>query len=117
MIYLTQEDNSPVVWLIEVPVSQGYTVVVLCLQSSLVLYDPLLCIKQVDKLRHAYPPFVNYFEKTKEKLAACTKSNHRFYAFMKVCQRRPECGRQLLPDLMMNIVQRLPRIELLLQRE
>jgi len=78
----------------------------------------LACIcQQVEKLRHAYPPFVNYFEKTKEKITQCTKSDHRFYAFMKVCQRRPECGRQSLPDLLMNIVQRLPRIELLLQRK
>ena len=72
---------------------------------------------QVEKLRSAYPPFVNYFEKTKEKIAACMKNNHRFHAFMKVCERKPECGRQGLADLMMNIVQRLPRIELLLQRK
>ena len=45
------------------------------------------------------------------------KNNHRFHAFMKVCERKPECGRQGLADLMMNIVQRLPRIELLLQRK
>ncbi|XP_067948409.1 protein ECT2-like isoform X2 [Watersipora subatra] len=75
-----------------------------------------IILSKIEQLRQAYPPFVNYYEKTKEKIASCIRSNHRFYAFIKVCERKPECGRQSLPDLMMNIVQRLPRIELLLQQ-
>lgn len=32
----------------------------------------------------AYPPFVNYFEQTKETIAKCDKTNTRFHAFLKV---------------------------------
>jgi len=38
----------------------------------------------------------------------------RFHAFLKVCQSKPECGRQSLQDLLIRPVQRLPSINLLL---
>ncbi|XP_033759920.1 protein ECT2-like isoform X1 [Pecten maximus] len=71
-------------------------------------------LKHADALLKAYPPFVNYFEQTKETIAKCDKTNPRFHAFLKVCQSKPECGRQTLTELLIRPVQRLPSISLLL---
>ncbi len=62
----------------------------------------------------AYPPYVNFFEDSKNMLVKCEKTNPRFFAFLKVCQSRPESGRQHLADLLMHPIQRLPRVILLL---
>ncbi|XP_053689992.1 protein ECT2 [Sabethes cyaneus] len=62
----------------------------------------------------AYPPYVNFFEQTKETLLQCDAGNPRFHAFLKINQAKPECGRQTLQDLMIRPVQRLPSISLLL---
>ncbi|XP_045200186.2 protein ECT2-like isoform X2 [Mercenaria mercenaria] len=70
--------------------------------------------KNADALVKAYPPFVNFFEDTKERIQKCDKSNPRFHAFLKVCQTKPECGRQTLTELLIRPVQRLPSITLLL---
>ena len=60
-------------------------------------------------LLKAYPPFVNFFENTKNKIQEVDKKNPRFHAFLKKCERRPECSRQSLTELMIRPVQRLPR--------
>ena len=65
-------------------------------------------------LLKAYPPFVNFFENTKNKITEVDKRNPRFHAFLKKCERRPECSRQSLTELMIRPVQRLPSISLLL---
>ena len=39
---------------------------------------------QADALLKCYPPFVNYFEKTKETIHNCDKEKPRFHAFLKV---------------------------------
>jgi protein ECT2 len=65
-------------------------------------------------LTKAYPPYVNFFEQMKETLLLCDQQNPRFHAFLKICQAKPECGRQSLQDLMIRPVQRLPSISLLL---
>ena len=65
-------------------------------------------------LLKAYPPFVNFFENTKNKIQEVDKRNPRFHAFLKKCERRPECSRQSLTELMIRPVQRLPSISLLL---
>ncbi|XP_052217057.1 protein ECT2-like isoform X1 [Dreissena polymorpha] len=70
--------------------------------------------KNAEALVKAYPPFVNFFEDTKERIQKCDKSNPRFHAFLKVCQTKPECGRQTLTELLIRPVQRLPSITLLL---
>lgn len=44
----------------------------------------------------------------------CDAAKPRFHAFLKICQAKPECGRQFLQDLMIRPVQRLPSISLLL---
>ncbi|GFT90886.1 protein ECT2 [Nephila pilipes] len=62
----------------------------------------------------SYPPFVNFFEKTKEVLATCDATKPRFHAFLKRCQSKPECGRQTLQELLIRPVQRLPSVILLL---
>lgn len=62
-----------------------------------------------------YPPFVNYFEMTKEALMTSDKQYPRFHAFLKFNESRPECGRQTLAELLITPVQRIPRIILLLQ--
>ncbi|XP_061194759.1 protein ECT2-like isoform X2 [Saccostrea echinata] len=70
--------------------------------------------KHAEAMLKAYPPFVNYFEQTKETIAKCDKTNTRFHAFLKVCRSKPECGRQSLTELLIRPVQRLPSVSLLL---
>lgn len=65
----------------------------------------------------AYPPFINYFENMREMLLKCDQTKPRFHAFLKVCQTKPECGRQTLVELLIRPVQRLPSISLLLTGE
>ncbi|CAH1405037.1 unnamed protein product [Nezara viridula] len=62
----------------------------------------------------AYPPFVNFFETTREMLVKCDEQKPRFHAFLKARQTRAECGRQSLVELLIRPVQRLPSISLLL---
>ncbi|GAB1606611.1 protein ECT2-like isoform X1 [Argonauta hians] len=71
-------------------------------------------LKHADKLVKTYPPFVNFFEKTKESILECEKKNPRFHAFLKVSLNKPECGRQSLVELMIRPVQRLGSVILLL---
>jgi len=66
------------------------------------------------ELLKAYPTFVNFVERTKQKIAECDRRNPRFHAFLKKCERRPECHRQPLKELMIRPVQRLPSLTLLL---
>ncbi|XP_052783729.1 protein ECT2-like isoform X2 [Mya arenaria] len=70
--------------------------------------------ENAEALVKAYPPFVNFFEDTKERIKHCDKTQPRFHAFLKVCQTKPECGRQTLTELLIRPVQRLPSITLLL---
>lgn len=67
-----------------------------------------------EELVKVYPPFVNYFEMTKETVARCDRESPRFHAFLKACLSRPECGRQSLAELLIRPVQRLPSMNLLL---
>ncbi|XP_078734764.1 protein ECT2 isoform X1 [Lampetra fluviatilis] len=62
----------------------------------------------------AYPPFVNFFEMSKETIGNCEKQNPRFHAFLKINQAKPQCGRQSLKELLIRPVQRLPSVGLLL---
>ncbi|EFN72495.1 Protein ECT2 [Camponotus floridanus] len=62
----------------------------------------------------AYPPYVNFFENTKQMLEECDQNKPRFHAFLKNCQTIPECGRQSLKELLIKPIQRLPSINLLL---
>ena len=62
-----------------------------------------------------YPPFVNFFESSKETIESCEARHPRFHAFLKINQSKKECGRQTLAQLLINPVQRVPRIILLLQ--
>ncbi|BFZ06676.1 hypothetical protein BsWGS_09714 [Bradybaena similaris] len=72
-------------------------------------------LNRAEELTKAYPPFVNFFEKTKETIQRCDNSNPRFHAFLKLCLSKPECGRQSLQELLIRPVQRLPSVILLLQ--
>ncbi|GAB6020167.1 hypothetical protein CHUAL_002893 [Chamberlinius hualienensis] len=71
-------------------------------------------VKYSQELLKAYPPFVNFFEKTKEMLLKCDATKPRFHAFLKICQGKHEFGRQSLVELLIRPVQRLPSIILLL---
>ncbi|XP_043258171.1 protein ECT2-like isoform X2 [Colletes latitarsis] len=71
-------------------------------------------LKFAPDLVKAYPSYVNFFENTKEMLDQCDQNKPRFHAFLKVCQTKPECGRQSLKELLIKPVQRLPSISLLL---
>jgi hypothetical protein len=69
---------------------------------------------QTDALLKSYPPFVNFYEKTKDAIVNCDKGKPRFHAFLKIAQTKPECGRQTLVELLIRPVQRLPSTLLLL---
>lgn len=69
---------------------------------------------QAGELQKAYPPFINFFEKSKEALEQCESNNPRFHAFLMIRQSQPECGRQTLKELLIRPVQRLPSVSLLL---
>lgn len=72
-------------------------------------------LNRAEELMKAYPPFVNFFENTKETIQKCDANNPRFHAFLKLCMSKPECGRQTLQELLIRPVQRLPSVVLLLQ--
>ena len=46
-------------------------------------------LQNADALLKCYPPFVNYFEKTKETIQTCDKEKPRFHAFLKVKATMP----------------------------
>ncbi|XP_046640377.1 protein ECT2-like [Daphnia pulicaria] len=73
-----------------------------------------LILKHSHDLVKAYPPFVNFFEQTKEVLSMSDRSKPRFHAFLKLGQSNPKCRRQSLQELLIRPVQRLPSISLLL---
>lgn len=55
-----------------------------CFYSVLSVINSDWCTFQAEAMLKAYPPFVNYFEQTKETITKCDKSNTRFHAFLKV---------------------------------
>jgi len=71
-------------------------------------------LDNADALLKTYPPFVNFYEKTKDAILNCDKIKPRFHAFLKIAQSKPECGRQTLVELLIRPVQRLPSTLLLL---
>uniref|UniRef100_A0ABM5G3S4 Protein ECT2 isoform X2 n=1 Tax=Pogona vitticeps TaxID=103695 RepID=A0ABM5G3S4_9SAUR len=71
-------------------------------------------LKYSKDLLRTYPPFVNFFEMSKETITKCEKQKPRFHAFLKINQAKPECGRQSLAELLIRPVQRLPSVALLL---
>ncbi|KAM4887688.1 protein ECT2 isoform 2-T2 [Thomomys bottae] len=77
------------------------------------IFDVHTKIKSKDLVK-TYPPFVNFFEMSKETIIKCEKQKPRFHAFLKINQAKPECGRQSLVELLIRPVQRLPSVALLL---
>ncbi|XP_051929319.1 protein ECT2 isoform X1 [Hippocampus zosterae] len=73
-----------------------------------------IILKYSKELVKAYPPFVNFFEMSKDTIVRCEKQKPRFHAFLKINQAKPECGRQALVELLIRPVQRLPSVALLL---
>ncbi|XP_076134011.1 protein ECT2 isoform X2 [Alosa pseudoharengus] len=73
-----------------------------------------IILKYSKELVKAYPPFVNFFEMSKETIVRCERQKPRFHAFLKINQAKPECGRQTLVELLIRPVQRLPSVVLLL---
>ncbi|XP_072295050.1 protein ECT2 isoform X2 [Eucyclogobius newberryi] len=73
-----------------------------------------IILKYSKDLVRTYPPFVNFFEMSKETIVRCEKLKPRFHAFLKINQSKPECGRQTLVELLIRPVQRLPSVALLL---
>uniref|UniRef100_A0A673ILD7 Epithelial cell transforming 2 n=1 Tax=Sinocyclocheilus rhinocerous TaxID=307959 RepID=A0A673ILD7_9TELE len=73
-----------------------------------------IILKYSRELVKAYPPFVNFFEMSKETIVRCERQKPRFHAFLKINQAKPECGRQTLGELLIRPVQRLPSVALLL---
>ena len=53
-----------------------------------------------------YPPFVNYFEMTKETVTRCDRDVPRFHAFLKVKSAISTNGHAHSPPVLINISQR-----------
>ncbi|XP_072034093.1 protein ECT2-like [Amphiura filiformis] len=73
-----------------------------------------IVLKHASDMMKAYPPFVNFFEFSKQTVEKCEKQKPRFHAFLKICHSKPECSRQTLTELLIRPVQRLPSMILLL---
>ncbi|KAJ6222116.1 hypothetical protein RDWZM_000661 [Blomia tropicalis] len=59
-----------------------------------------------------YPQYINFYEKTKETIELCSEKYEKFSSFLKACQILPECRKQTFQELLINPIQRLPRIEM-----
>uniref|UniRef100_A0A1B0FDP6 Protein ECT2 n=1 Tax=Glossina morsitans morsitans TaxID=37546 RepID=A0A1B0FDP6_GLOMM len=73
-----------------------------------------IILQHRDSLIKAYPPYVNFFDQMNETLMQCERQYPRFQAFLKINEAKPVCKRQRLRDLIICPVQRLPRLQLLL---
>uniref|UniRef100_G3NBJ3 Epithelial cell transforming 2 n=1 Tax=Gasterosteus aculeatus aculeatus TaxID=481459 RepID=G3NBJ3_GASAC len=62
-----------------------------------------IILKYSKELVKAYPPFVNFFEMSKDTIVRCERQKPRFHAFLKINQSRPECGRQTVALLLNDI--------------
>ncbi|KFP52368.1 Protein ECT2, partial [Cathartes aura] len=69
-----------------------------------------IILKYSKDLLKTYPPFVNFFEMSKETITRCEKQKPRFHAFLKVSV----CRTESLTELLIRPVQRLPSVALLL---
>ena len=49
-------------------------------------------LKYAEDLVKAYPPYINFFEDSKQILHKCDQANPRFHAFLKICQGKPVSG-------------------------
>uniref|UniRef100_H2YI26 DH domain-containing protein n=1 Tax=Ciona savignyi TaxID=51511 RepID=H2YI26_CIOSA len=90
------------------------------LQNVMQQWNDTTCIGQIvlkyaEEIGRCYPPFVNFFESSVETITRCESRSSRFHAFLKINHAKRECGRQTLAELLINPVQRVPRIILLLQ--
>ena len=60
-----------------------------CFEHFIVtIYQPAMCILtylQAEGFVRVYPPFINFFDMSKEALYKCDKTYPRFHAFLKVC--------------------------------
>uniref|UniRef100_A0A1A9V4U5 DH domain-containing protein n=1 Tax=Glossina austeni TaxID=7395 RepID=A0A1A9V4U5_GLOAU len=73
-----------------------------------------IILRHRDSLIKAYTPYGNFIDRMKETLIQCERQHPRFQAFLKINEEKPSCKRQRLQDLIVYPVQRLPRIQLLL---
>ncbi|KAI7692918.1 hypothetical protein SSS_05543 [Sarcoptes scabiei] len=67
------------------------------------------------ELIKVYPQYVNYYEKTKETIEHCIMKYPKFDSFLKAGEASQECKKQTFKELLINPIQRLPRIELYLR--
>ncbi|VDM46708.1 unnamed protein product, partial [Toxocara canis] len=66
-------------------------------------------------LRSLYSAYVNNYDAAIETLKQCDRSRPAFHAFLKEAESNADCQRQMLKDLLMRPVQRLPSVMLLLK--
>ncbi|KAH9405647.1 Protein T2, partial [Tyrophagus putrescentiae] len=62
-----------------------------------------------------YPQYINFFEQTKEMIDLCNQKYPRFSKFIRASQLHAECKKQTFQELLINPIQRLPRIEMYLR--
>lgn len=72
-------------------------------------------VQNVSSIEKAYPPFINYQDRTAKRIAECDMENGRFHAFQKRLQSRSDGIRESITELIIRPVQRLPSMKLLLE--
>lgn len=74
-----------------------------------------IIIFQSEDFLTVYPHYVNYYEQTNEMIELCKGKYPKFQAFIKAGETQPECKKQTFKELLINPIQRLPRIEMYLR--
>ncbi|XP_017481243.1 PREDICTED: protein ECT2-like [Rhagoletis zephyria] len=64
-----------------------------------------------------YPQYINFFEQTKEMIETCKLKYPCFSKFIRASQLNAECKKQTFQELLINPIQRLPRIEMYLREQ
>ena len=59
---------------------------------------------QANRILKVYPPFVNFFEMSKETLHRCDKQYPRFHAFLKVSNHISVCAHIQVYECMLHVL-------------
>jgi len=75
-----------------------------------------LFLEALHLFRDYYTPYIKGYDKSVEVYNKLLASSEPFAAFVEAAKQNPKCNKKDLPDLMITVVQRLPRYEMLLSQ-
>ncbi|KAI3380009.1 hypothetical protein SNEBB_004866 [Seison nebaliae] len=73
-------------------------------------------VNYITKFRQKYPPYLNYVDKSLQRLSSLEKRHLPFQKFLQETSLNFLCARQKLNDLLLLPMQRLPRYQLLFEK-